>query len=98
MAIIHAVWIQPKSETTAEEMQTVLKQAKALSHKIPGLIEVLAGTNRNLNNQGYTYGLLLRFVDEEHLLAYFPHPAHRAVSTELRLLSLDLLNFDMPEE
>ncbi len=97
MVIIHAVWIQPKPEMTAEEMQIVINRAKALLHEIPGIIEIHAGANRNPNNQGYTYGLLLRFVDEEHFQSYFPHPAHRAVAAELRRLSISLLNFDIPE-
>jgi len=40
----------------------------------------------------------MRFDSEEHLKAYSPHPAHRAVSPELRRLSTYLLNFDIPDE
>jgi antibiotic biosynthesis monooxygenase (ABM) superfamily enzyme len=95
--IIHIVLLQPKPETTQEEMEAILERFKALKGKIPGLLEVQAGANRHSANQGYTYGFVMRFVDEEHLKAYSPHPAHRAISPELRRLSTYLLNFDIPD-
>jgi antibiotic biosynthesis monooxygenase (ABM) superfamily enzyme len=96
--ITHIVLLQPKPETTPEEMEAVLEQVKALKGKIPGLIQVQAGANQHNAHQGYTYGFVMRFTDEEHLKAYSPHPAHRAVSPELRRLSTYLLNFDIPDE
>jgi heme-degrading monooxygenase HmoA len=96
--IMHIVLLQPKSEATPEEIQTVLDRAKALQHKIPGIIEVQAGENRNSNNYGYTYGMVMRFTNEAHLQAYFPHPEHRAVGAELRRLCSSLMNFDLPQE
>lgn len=94
--IVHAVFLLPKPETTHEELQHAMELAKALQHKIPGIIDVQAGKNINVNNQGYTYGMLLRFEDEEALKAYFPHPEHRAVGAELRRISVNLMNFDLP--
>ncbi|GCE23419.1 hypothetical protein KDK_72190 [Dictyobacter kobayashii] len=60
-------------------------------------MDIRAGENTNLNNQGYSYGFIMIFIDEEHLKAYFPHPDHRAVGAELRRLSVHLLNFDLPD-
>jgi heme-degrading monooxygenase HmoA len=94
--ILHTLLLQPKSETTAEEMQAVLAQVKALQQKIPGIVDIQAGENSNVHNQGYTFGFVMRFVDEEHFKAYFPHPEHRAVGAELRRLCAVLLNFDLP--
>ncbi len=96
--ILHTVLLQPKSETTHEEMLAVLEQTKALKEQIPGIVDVQVGPNQNKNNYGYTYGLFLHFIDEAHLQAYFPHPAHRAVGAELRRLCSTLLNFDLPTE
>jgi len=96
--ITHIVLLQPKSETTTEEMEAVLERVKALKGQIPGLIEVQVGANRHYAHQGYTYGFVMRFDTEEHLKAYSPHPAHRAVSPELRRLSTYLLNFDLPDD
>ena len=96
--MIHTLLVQPKPETTPEEMETVISQVKALQQKIPGITNVQAGKNRNPNNYGYTYGFILYFVDEAHFQAYFPHPEHRAVGAELRRLCTTLLNFDIPQE
>ncbi|QBD80197.1 Dabb family protein [Ktedonosporobacter rubrisoli] len=96
--IYHILLAQPKPETTPEEMEAIFAQFKALKGKIPGLLDVQAGPNKHTVNQGYTYGFVMTFVDEEHLKAYSPHPAHRAISPELRRLSSTLLNFDIPQE
>jgi heme-degrading monooxygenase HmoA len=94
--IIHAVFLLPKSETTSEEISIAMDQVRALQQKIPGILEIQAGENTNVNNQGYTYGLIMRFADEDALKAYFPHPEHRVVGAELRRLCSSLLNFDLP--
>jgi len=96
--IVHILLLQPKPETTAEEMLSVLEKVKALKEKIPGIIDVQASENKNIYNQGYSYGFVMSFVDEEHLKAYSPHPEHKAVSAELRRLCSTLLNFDFQQE
>jgi len=96
--ITHIVLLQPKPETTSEELEAVLERVKALKGQIPGLLTVQAGANRHQANQGYTYGFVMQFESEEHLQAYSPHPAHRAVSPELRRLCTALLNFDLLQE
>jgi hypothetical protein len=92
--IVHILLLQPKPETTEEAMKAVLEQGKALQHSIPGITAIHAEINSNPNNKGYSYGLILHFVDTAHFQAYFPHPAHKAVSSQLRALCDNLLNFD----
>lgn len=96
--ILHMVFLQPKPETTQEEMLAALERVKALKGVIPGLLDVQAGPNQHAANQGYTYGFVMTFENEETLKAYSPHPAHKAVSPDLRRLSLSLLNFDLPQQ
>jgi hypothetical protein len=96
--ILHVLLLRPKLETTREALLAVLEQARALPEHIPGLLDVQAGENTSQSNQGYTYGLVMRFEDEAALRAYSPHPAHKAVSSQLRQLCEVLLNFDLPEE
>lgn len=96
--IIHIVLLQPKPETTPEQMEAVLEQVKDLKDKIPGLLEVQAGANRHNVHQDYTYGFVMHFDNEEHLKAYSPNPHHKAVSSQLRQLSSAILNFDIPRE
>jgi antibiotic biosynthesis monooxygenase (ABM) superfamily enzyme len=94
--IMHIVLLLPKPEATREELLAVLEKARALQTKIPGIVAMQAGENQNPNNQGYTFGMAITFDNEEHFKAYFPHPEHRAVGAELRRLSVNLLNFDIP--
>src|SRR5438874_11010255 len=80
--LTHVVLLQPKPETTEEQITTALDHVKALQETIPGIIDIQAGRNLSNYNQGYTYGFVMRFIDKEHLKAYAPHPAHQVVSEE----------------
>jgi len=96
--IYHILLLEPKPETASEELLAVLERFKALKGQIPGLVEVQVGVNRHTVNQGYTHGFVMTFESEEALKAYSPHPAHKAISPELRRLCSHLLNFDLPRE
>ncbi len=93
--ITHVVLLNPKPEIAPDEMQQVLTQVQTLQQSIPGIVDVQTGVNSSVNHQGYTYGFIMRFVDEEHLKAYAPHPAHRVVSDEIRRVSSRVIDFDL---
>lgn len=93
--ITHVVLLKPKAETTPNEMRQVLAQVHILQQSIPGIIDVQTGENLSMNQQGYTYGFIMHFIDVEHLKAYAPHPAHRIVSDEIRRVSSQVIDFDL---
>lgn len=93
--ITHVVLLKPKAETTPDEMRQVLAQVQTLQQSIPGIIDVQIGKNLSMNQQGYTYGFIMHFIDAEHLKAYAPHPAHRIVSDEIRRISSQVIDFDL---
>lgn len=95
--ITHVVLLQPKSETTSEELAAVLDRVKALQQVIPGIIAISVGENRSMYHRGYTHGIIMHFVDEAHLQAHHPHPAHQAVVQELDRLCQQTIDFDLPE-
>ncbi len=95
--IIHAVLLQPKTETRVEEINTALKHVQALQENIPGIIDVQVGENLSSNHQGYTYGFVMRFVDKGHLKAYAPHPAHQVVSDELVGICHSIIDLDIEQ-
>jgi len=95
--IIHVVLLQPKAQTTEEEITTALEHVKALQRVIPGILAIAAGKNQSSYHHGYTYGIIMRFVDEAHLQAHHPHPAHQAVVEELDDLCEQTIDFDLPE-
>jgi Stress responsive A/B Barrel Domain len=92
--ITHVVLLKPKAETTPDEMRQVLAQVQTLQQSIPGIIDVQVGENLSMNQQGYSYGFIMHFIDVEHLKAYAPHPAHRVVSDEIRRVSSQVIDFD----
>lgn len=91
----HVVLLQPKPETTEEQVTTALDHVRALQEAIPGIIDVRAGRNMSNSNQGYTYGFVMRFTDSKHLKAYAPHLAHQAVSEELQHICQKIIDFDV---
>ena len=95
--ITHVVLIRPKISTSNEELTVLLEHVQALQEKIPGILSISVGENRSVYHQGFTHGIIMRFVDEAHLQAHHTHPAHVAVVTELDHLSRQSIDFDLPE-
>ena len=95
--ISHIVLLQPKPEATDEEIAAVLGHVRELRQQIAGIVEIHVGKNLAANHQGYAYGFVMRFADEEHLKAYAPHPAHQVVSQELREMCQSIIDFDLDE-
>ena len=96
--ITHVVLLQPKPATSEEEILALLQHAQTLQDIIPGIMAISAGKNRSAYHQGYTYGIIMHFVDEAHLTAHHPHPAHLAVVEELDRLCEQSIDFDILEE
>ncbi len=95
--VTHVVLIKPKAETTAEQIQTVLEQAKNLQQIIPGIVDAQVGKNQGGLQQGYTYGLIMQFENMERLQAYMPHPAHQIVGKEITRLCDSIVEFDLAQ-
>ena len=93
--IDHVVLLQPKAEVTEEEITRVLSHVQGLQERIPGIVETRVGKNLSVNHQGYVYGFVMRFTDEEHLRAYAPHPVHQVVSRELQDICQNIIDFDI---
>jgi antibiotic biosynthesis monooxygenase (ABM) superfamily enzyme len=96
--LLHIVLLQPHIETSLEEINTALEHVQALRETIPGIIDAKVGKNSSGNHQGYEYGFVMRFVDQDALNAYAPHPAHRVVSDELVRICDRIIDFDLNEE
>jgi hypothetical protein len=94
--LTHVVLLKPKAEITEGEVITALDHVQALQQAIPGIVSVEVGKNLNeSNNQGYTHGFVIRFVDAEIYKGYAPHPAHQPVSEVLRRISQSIIDFDV---
>ena len=95
--ITHIVLLQPKAATTEQQLATFLDHVRDLQKLVPGIISISTGKNHSPYHSAYTHGIIMRFIDEAHLQAHHPHPAHVAVVEELDRLCETSLDFDMPE-
>lgn len=95
--ITHVVLLQPRAATTTAELTAFLDHVRDLQKRIPGIIAISAGKNHSPYRSAYTYGIIMRFVDEAHLQAHHPHPAHVAVVEELDRLCESSIDFDLFE-
>lgn len=96
--IAHIVLLQPKATTTNEELAAFLVRVRDLQQVIPGIVAISVGENRSIHHHGFTHGIIMHFVDEAHLQAHHPHPAHLAVVEELDRLCQQSIDFDLPED
>jgi quinol monooxygenase YgiN len=95
--ITHIVLLDPKAETSDEQLHAALEHVEALQKMIPGLLSVSTGKNASQYHQGYTYGIIMHFLNEASLEAHHPHPAHVAVIEELERLCERMIDFDLVE-
>ncbi len=95
--ITHVVLLQPKETTTEEQLAVFFDHVRDLQRLVPGIISISAGRNRSPYASIYTHGIIMRFIDEAHLQAHHPHPAHVAVVEELDGLCEGSVDFDLPE-
>jgi hypothetical protein len=65
--ITHVVLIQPKAPSSNEKLLALLEDVQALQDIIPGILSISVGENLSLYHRGFTYGVIMRFVDEAHL-------------------------------
>ena len=94
--IIHAVLLQPKADTSKAELDAALAQIRALQGVVPGILSLSAGPNLSNFHQGFTYGIIMRFVDQAHLDAHHPHPAHVAAVEALDRVCTRIIDLDLP--
>ncbi len=95
--ITHIVLLQLKAATTEAQLVTFFDAVRDLQRLVPGIISISAGKNRSPYASAYTHGIIMRFIDEAHLQAHHPHPAHVAVVEELDRLCESSIDFDLAE-
>lgn len=92
--IVHMFFLRWKPEATDEDKSRALTEIEAFQGVVPGLLETVAGTNTSARGQGYTFGAMMRFVDQESLDAYQVSAVHRALLAWLVPL-VDAIDMDL---
>ena len=77
--IEHIVLFQWTSEARRDQIDTVVRELRALEGKIDGIVHLTCGADFSGRAHGFTHALTVRFVDRAALEAYGPHPAHQHV-------------------
>ncbi|HYK83925.1 MAG TPA: Dabb family protein [Ktedonobacteraceae bacterium] len=93
--ITHVVLLQPRAGVSDDEMVALLRRVEALRESVSGIVSISTGKNKSTYHEGYTYGIIMHFIDEAHLNAHHAHPAHVAVVEELDRLCERSIDFDM---
>jgi hypothetical protein len=80
---IHAVFFRCRGETSADEINALIRDAVELLGGIPTVRDVRcgrrdAGAVRDVNDTQFHVGLVVTFRDRSDCEAYLEHPAHLA--------------------
>jgi hypothetical protein len=98
--IEHIVLFRFKSETSALTKQKIATELMALKGKVPSILDISAGPNFADRNQGYEYGLVVRFADRQGLESYQVHPDHQKIVHELirpELADILAVDYEFPQ-
>ena len=93
----HIVLLKLKSNASEEQIRELTQALLKMGDEIPGIEEISAGANSSSEgkNQGYDYGMIVRFRDAGARDNYLPHPFHLKTSGEhLRPMADDVLVLD----
>lgn len=91
----HIVLFRFKPETTTYTKQKIVEELMALKGKVPSILSISAGPNFSDRNQGFEYGLVVRFADRQGLDSYQVHADHQHIVHDLiRPALADILAVD----
>ncbi len=84
--IRHILLLQPRPDTTAEEIEACRVAATGLVGQIEGVINCHWGVNLVAaeRHEGLTHGFSMDLTDLDALRAYGPHPRHQPVAALVR--------------
>lgn len=90
----HIVLFKPKPDITQAQKDELLRRIRGLKGKIEGIVDLSVGESFTNRHQGYTIGLVVRFVDREALERYGPHPEHVPVKAFADQVCEDVIAVD----
>ncbi len=95
--VVHMFALRWKPDATEEHRSRALAQVRAFQGQVPGLLETVAGTNTSAHGQGYGFGAMMRFTDQQALDAYQESALHGALLQWLVPL-VDAIDIDVTAE
>ena len=83
--IEHIVLFKWRPEAAREAIDAAALGLQGLKDRIPGILDLTCGDNFSERSQGFDFGLVVRFTNQEALDGYGPHPLHQEVVQNLIL-------------
>jgi hypothetical protein len=88
--ILHIVLLEARADLTPTAVQTFLKVLETASRDIPSILDVRAGSVRDLGlgyedrseGRGFSHAAVFSFASMDDLKAYLVHPAHQALGEQ----------------
>ena len=81
----HIVLIQFQASLSDEEIAHIWRELYEIRGKVPGLIDIRAGTSKSPEKmeRGHRHGFTVDFENWEALAAYQEHPEHKKLGARL---------------
>lgn len=98
MQIIHIVLLRWAAGAPSDVTGRFDHAVRTVRATIPGVVEVTHGPSVSVEGleQGYDYGLYVRFADAAARDGYLPHPAHQPLAELITTYAETFLVFDLP--
>ena len=74
--LIHTFHARFKPEAGPADIDRFLAEVRGFQGHIPGLLQTHVGPNLSARSNGFTFGAVMHFTDQEAFKAYEVHPAH----------------------
>jgi len=86
--------LHPKETVTDEEIMVALNHADDLQEAHSEIVGVQITRNLSPSHQGYAFGLIMRFANEDSLKTMLAHRDYQDVHKELQRLCQHIIEFD----
>ena len=98
--IVHVVLLRWGPSTPPDVLTRFDDAVRSVRDAIPGVVEASHGPSVSVEHleQGYDYGLYVRFADADARDAYLPHPTHRPLADLITTHAETFLVFDLAVE
>lgn len=98
--VIHVVLVRWAATAPPDVVERFDAAVGSVRDTVPGVVEITHGPSVSTEGleQGYGYGLYVRFADAAARDGYLPHPSHRPLSDLITTFADAVLVFDLPAD
>lgn len=92
--IVHIALFKWKSSIPQKEIDNLMRDIESLQWKIPEVVQLYAGENFSIFNQGFTQAVVVITNDREGLEVYRHHDFHLPLAQKVESFAENSLGFD----